>query len=376
MAKRGEKIDPETVDQVRALRLEGKSFGTISKEIGISKSTVAGLCRDITNFSGTENRNQQQAETGGLPPSSQHTSRVPNSDEVVDTTNELRLLELKVAKSKAQQQLDLLQQEADLRQEERQAVLDERRQRLILGSMPASADTPEVEAARRGLAEIEVMREELAIKRQELEEAKREMEIGSLKEMINNQKQSIDDLNFRLEGKDQIGRGQWDVISEAMIHVSKQLDSLGANFFAFLQSSQNKERFNPERLTPEARQAEGERIAKWVEREAELTSVESQGLNKVEPHEVTNSSMVTPEAKPRIAQTNTRLVDCARCGATQEIDIIALKLALEKDGKPRSQAFATCQNPSCSMKIDISDLVSDMLQKSSKTSKAPPFNFE
>lgn len=371
--KRGEKVNEETIEEARQLRREGYSFNEIARKVNLSKSTVVGYCRDIKPGAQGE---EPPAESPGLPAASQSKDKIPSSDEVVQGTNELRLMELAVAKAKTQAQLDLLQEEADLRGEERLALVDERRQRLVLGNLPPGSETPEAEAARKSLAEIEAMREELRAKRQELEEEKHRIEMDNLKELIGAQNEAIAGLKNELS-KSQGGRNQYDIISEALQAVREEARGVRGDVVTLLNAQQTRDSFNPERTTAAERRQQGDRLASMVEREAgrdKPAATEGDGAKPYETSAVEDE--MTPAPQPKIMPTDTRLISCQRCGAEQEIDLNELRLALKEDGQPREKAFTTCQNPKCGVRIEISDLIPDLLRKTGKKGQAPPFIYE
>jgi len=257
--RRGEKPAEETIERAREMRAEGRSYGSIARELGISKATIIGYCRDVP---------VEEAPPGGLEPLPKVGLPRPSGARM---SEQAKHAESKAQELMAEEQVAELEQRRKNRDRESAIELSEREAEAARVKAEAAHEELDVLVAKAKLAgpddEIKNKIAELESRASAAEQRARDTQDRAREER---HKFEMEGLRGELEGIRALvgnprGASEYDVLLAGMNHLAKELAESRRDFVAFLQSPQTLIKFDPSRTSPGDRQAQGEELAQKVE---------------------------------------------------------------------------------------------------------------
>ncbi|MBA7524437.1 hypothetical protein ES705_16575 [subsurface metagenome] len=376
--------EAETQVKARELRSQGMGFGSIGKELGISKSKAYSLASDEEVIVKTEgeagfidviDRFQHLLRDYGVKDLQRVSEYVASqAADIFSDPQALRraLVDQMISPAKA---LSLTKMWASVEglnipQEMMVEAVGETGARQpdkwsLIGSTPTrDPDGPYtwlqclqlLQASQQPQGEnggLKELRQEISSVRDELREERTKALTGQIATVA----EKVTALNERLD-HGLTGRTEMDILHEVATQGFGELHGLRGDVKVWLQS----ENLPPAKSTEE-REVQKTRLGAAVKADAEIEAIgrrlffrEPQQGARAPQTTLTGSLGKTPaprEPEPPVLKAESRLVTCSRCQTTFDIDLAEAKQSVTA-GK---RLFVPCANPKCGFLLDISELL-------------------
>jgi hypothetical protein len=253
----------EKKEIARELRRQGISIRKISKQTGLGHGTVERATADI-EVSGVIKAKDRLPAAGAVPMTPENEKRFnDNRDLQLDTEK----IEREIANRKARRQLAALERAEELELEEKEAELRERQRQMHekeLAAIYASGGQGQDKEGSSSAAFAEKMealekeRQELIAEKERIKEERHKLQLDSLRD-------EIGALSVKLDAGRQVGKNQYDLVSEGLSLVGKELNEGRKDIISLLRSPEVMARFNPHRGNPALRAQQGEVVVAALE---------------------------------------------------------------------------------------------------------------
>ncbi len=367
--------------KARELRSQGMGFGSIGKELGISKSKAYKLAHDAEAAPGGEagfldviDRFQQVLTDYGVKDVQRVSEYVASqAADIFSSPQALRraLIDQMISPAKALSltkmwaSVEGLNIPQEMAEETGETGARQPDKWSLIGSTPTrDPDGPytwlqclqllQASQQPQGNSEgLKELRQGIDSVRNELQESRTKALTGQIATVA----AKVTALNERLD-HGLTGRTEMDILHEVATQGFGELHGLRGDVKVWLQSQEL-----PPPMTKQEREVQKTRLGAAVKADAEIEAIgrrlffrEPQQGARAPQTTLTGSLGKTPapgEQQPPVLKAESKLVTCSRCQTTFDIDLAEAKQSVTA-GK---RLFVPCANPQCQFLLDISELL-------------------